>query len=159
MTIYTSIEITMHCACCADTLCQPLNLKGNSVKRKKQYKASNWKEIVKDEIYVGPKCLALYAKMEDVMKHKGIAYVSDPIDHSDDKPSNEIIGDTHVWGYMSRYCEYGYKNVNSVTAHEMKFHGDEYRKPPYNSRKKVQIHTNMMAKKMGRSAPKCQTVT
>jgi hypothetical protein len=159
MSIYTSITIKMACACCVGTVDQPLTLTGNSVKRTKEFKQSKWKQIVKDEVYVGPKCIALHEKMLDIYRLMKTAYIPDPIDHSQDKPSNEIVGEAakdFTWGFMSRYCEQGYRSISSVSSHEMKFHEDVYKKPPHGSRKETQIHNSRMAKKGGRVTPECQ---
>jgi len=155
MSIYASISITMQCACCVGVLDQSVTFEGNKAKRNKDFRASGWLTVVEDEVYVGPRCLALYEKFKEILKLKTTAYIADPIDHSQDKPSAEIIDD-FVWGYPSRYCDMGFKEGKYASKHEMIYHEDRYQKPEYDSRKKVQIHKDWMSIKSGKRLPRCQ---
>ena len=103
-------------------------------------------QFTKGGSHIGPKCAALYDQIDSLKMGLDVKKHSMPIDHSNDKPSQELIGETEL-GYRSRYCSLGFKTYSGVSKHEYKFHIDEFANVKYGERKIEKIPKPYMAKR------------
>lgn len=121
----------MHCDVCNNDIESPIEFTGNAKERDQTFKHSGWKKVG-DDHHIGPKCRAVYDKVEQLQMDVSSGVTIETIDHSDDRPTIDIIGDDSVvMAYKSRYCFLGFKSRSGAQSHERKFHMDVYVKGKY----------------------------